>query len=369
MKKKKQTMCVATVVALLGITSLAADTVALTAARDTTIFSRNNQASNALGVLFTSTTNQGNIRRSLLAFDVAAVVPAGSTVTAAVLTLTLNEAAGDGMDLDHRLHRLRQEWGEGTSFSTSGNGAAATSGDATWSARLFPDTLWSATGGDFEATPSANAVVGDSSGPIAWGSTPLMIANVQQWLDFPDENHGWIVLGNENVPGTARKFVNREDADPAIRPTLTIVFTVPPPPEPATFIVTKEWLIVGAAAAEVAMEATLSVFCDNEIFGGFYNGSEYQYDKVLSGDGESFEVSVDTSTRSAVCRAEEIIAQSGVEVASDCGPRSIPAGGSSSCTITNTVFFEGIPTLDQVGMALLILIVSGIGMLYFKRFA
>jgi hypothetical protein len=117
---------------LLGSTSVMADIVTLTPSKDNTIFSQNDAASNALGILFTSTTGQGNIRRCLLAFDVAAQIPAGSTVTSASLTLTLSQASSGSGILDHRLHRLLQDWGEGSSSGNSGNGAPAMLGDVTY---------------------------------------------------------------------------------------------------------------------------------------------------------------------------------------------------------------------------------------------
>ena len=40
-----------------------------------------------------------------------------------------------------------------------------------------------------------------------------------------------------------------------------------------------------------------------------------------------------------------------------------------SCTFTNTVFFEGIPTLSQYGLALMALLMLGVGMVGFRRFA
>lgn len=449
------------VVTLLGSMTLAADMVTLAPTKDNTIFSANDDASNALGILFTSTTNQGNTRRALLAFDIAAHVPPGSTITGASLTLTLSEAAGDGMDLDHDLHRAVQEWGEGTSFGTSGNGAPATPGDATWGFRLYPDTPWSTPGGDFVPTASATAIVGDELGPITWGSTPGMVADAQAWLDSPEENHGWILLGEEIVRGTARKFVNRESSNEAEWPALTIEFS---PPEnanfqvtkvfsdgrddevevtlscntglpleqsatisgggdgvnfvvteiqgegarcevsevagpdgytpvlndgagcvwedvtvgqffceitnvanPASFTVTKEWIVAGAEIESILTQAAISVFCNNEIAGGFFNGSEYQFDEILSGQVDSLEVSVDTLTRPAECRAEEDLVQGGVERESDCGTRVIPAGGNSSCRITNTVLFEGIPTLSEIGLAMMALLLLGIGFLGMRR--
>jgi hypothetical protein len=80
-------------------------------------------------------------------------------------------------------------------------------------------------------------------------------------------------------------------------------------------------------------------------------------------------VMVETLTGPAECWAEEFIEQSGVESEDDCGPRSIPAGGSSECTFVNTVFFEGIPTLSQYGMALMALLMLGIGVLGLRRFS
>ena len=49
-----------------------------------------------------------------------------------------------------------------------------------------------------------------------------------------------------------------------------------------------------------------------------------------------------------------------------CSP--LAAGGSGSCTITNTVFFEGIPTLSQWGMALMALLMLGFGFIGLRRF-
>lgn len=139
--------------------------------------------------------------------------------------------------------------------------------------------------------------------------------------------------------------------------------------DPASFTVTKEWIVSGAVGVEVIEEASVTIYCNNEIAGGFYNGSEYQYNSLLSGDGDFVEVSVDTTTQSAQCRAVENVVQSGVESDDDCGQRTIPAGGASSCTITNTVFFEGIPTLGQFGKIFMILLLLGVGLVTYRRLA
>jgi len=137
--------------------------------------------------------------------------------------------------------------------------------------------------------------------------------------------------------------------------------------DPATFTVDKEWYIENSGGQEVNQEAYVTVYCNNEIDGGWWTGSSYAYGAWLSGD-DSLEVTVDTTTQSAQCSAVESIYETGVESDGDCGSRTIAAGGSSSCTFTNTVFFEGIPTLSQWGLAILALLTLGVGLIGFRRF-
>ncbi len=64
---------------------------------------------------------------------------------------------------------------------------------------------------------------------------------------------------------------------------------------------------------------------------------------------------------------------SAVEVTSDCGSEASPGmdigiGEGASCTITNTLFFEGIPTLNQYGLAIMALLMLGVGFVGFRRF-
>jgi hypothetical protein len=47
----------------------------------------------------------------------------------------------------------------------------------------------------------------------------------------------------------------------------------------------------------------------------------------------------------------------------------VSVGHGGSCTITNTLFFEGIPTLNHYGMALMALLMLGLGVLGLRRFA
>jgi hypothetical protein len=137
----------------------------------------------------------------------------------------------------------------------------------------------------------------------------------------------------------------------------------------ANFTVNKVWEISTGGNA-VLEEVVVTAFCDNPIAGGSFDSLNNRwYISDVLGDGDSLTATVDTTLSSANCWAEELIVDSGVESADDCGLRTIQAGGSSSCTFTNTVFFEGIPTLSQYGLAILVLLMLGVGMVGFRRFA
>lgn len=58
-----------------------------------------------------------------------------------------------------------------------------------------------------------------------------------------------------------------------------------------------------------------------------------------------------------------------VEVDNGCTNLTVSVGQGAACTVTNTVFFEGIPTLSQYSMAILALLMLGIGVIGFRRFA
>jgi hypothetical protein len=149
--------------------------------------------------------------------------------------------------------------------------------------------------------------------------------------------------------------------------------------EPGTFTVNKVWEVNDENGGDdVDRVAEITIICDAEIEGGYQHpqmpGSlpplydEWMLDGTIIGDG-SLVATVDTSMGPATCEAEETSEQSGVDSTDDCGPREIGAGETSECTITNTVFFEGIPSLNQYGLAIMALLMLGMGMVGFRRFA
>ncbi len=137
----------------------------------------------------------------------------------------------------------------------------------------------------------------------------------------------------------------------------------------ATFSVLKVWEIFNEGGEEVIQEAYVTIWCSSEIVGGNYDEFRDEwYTSGYLGDGDVLTAMVDTSQGPTTCYATESISQSGVESEDNCDSRAIPAGGSSSCTFVNTVFFEGIPTLSQYGLAILALLMLGVGLVGFRRF-
>lgn len=197
-------------------------TVVLTPSRDNTLFEEAlGERANGVGVhLFVGNTASDSRRRAVLAFDVAAQVPPGSRITRVTLTLHVSMTITGAQRM--ALHRVSANWGEGLSnagFSRDGIGAPSRPGDATWVYRFFPESLWSTKGGDFERTADAATVISGASG--TWENA-AMVARVQQWLDQPATNFGWIIIGNEDESTTTKRLDSREMQPAASRPTLTI---------------------------------------------------------------------------------------------------------------------------------------------------
>lgn len=220
-----------------------AATIVLNPSKDNSMYSESTN-SNALGNLYIGRTLQGGVRRALIQFDIAGSVPAGATINSVKLELNQTKLV-DASARTFELHVITTVWGEGTSFTTpgaGGQGAAATSGDATWTSAQFGANLWTTPGGDFVLAASGTTSVGTSSGFSAFNSQPGMVADVQSWLGAPSSNFGWLVkLTDETTGGTAREFSSR-NINPA--PKLTIDFT--PVPEPTSSLL---WFVTAGIVA------------------------------------------------------------------------------------------------------------------------
>lgn len=202
-------------------------TVVLAPTQDNTLYEDNTGAtSNGIGAFFfVGKTGGGAIRRGLVAFDVAAALPAGATVISTALQMQMSKTSGGAAAVG--LHSALADWGEGTSDASGneGSGIAASTGDATWLHTHFNTALWQTPGGDFVPTATASIVV-DGIGAYIWPSSPTMVAEVQGWLDTGANNFGWVIIGDESSNQTAKRFVARESGAAASRPQLTVVYSI-----------------------------------------------------------------------------------------------------------------------------------------------
>jgi len=152
-------------------------------------------------------------------------------------------------------------------------------------------------------------------------------------------------------------------------------------PAPVEVAVTKVWDVVSNTGGDsYSFDTEITIGCNAEILNSSWETGSWSYKQFFLTDGDytdgmaTVTVQVIPDYPSSECYAYESDVESAVEVTSDCGDgedtgMEVSVGMGDSCTITNTLFFEGIPTLNQYGMALLALLMLGIGMVGFRRFA
>jgi len=212
----------------------------ITSCADTTL-SENYPSNNLGGVAFANsgTTQNFTRKRALFKFDIAGALPRGALVQTASLTLEVIKQPSAGYAFaDFDLHRMLQDWGEGTEVSPTngispGSGSLAVAGEATWYYRFALTNSWSAPGAaagtDYVTTVSASQTiygVGDST--YTFGPGAAMAADVQSWLDHPQANFGWILVSEaEDTDFTARRFASRENTN-SNPPQLVIQYLIPP---------------------------------------------------------------------------------------------------------------------------------------------
>ena len=200
------------------------------AVQDNTLFeSATGSLSNGIGQhIFVGRDNGGNVKRGLVRFDLTeAALPVGAVITEAQLALHMSRTIVGSSSVS--LHRVARAWGEGSSNAAAneGRGASARAGDATWLHTRFNTERWARAGGDFSADASAVTGVG-GTGKYTWQTSPPMLEDLQDWLTNPDENFGWLLLGDEAFT-SAKRFDSREHPNQNNRPLLEIAYELPCP--------------------------------------------------------------------------------------------------------------------------------------------
>src|SRR5512140_2875953 len=98
-----------------GLASAA--TISIMPSKDNTLYEYDpaeGDHSNGAGLHFFAGENaMGELRRGVLAFDIAGTISAGSTITAVSLTMNMSMTPAGALTVE--LHKVLADWGEGTS--------------------------------------------------------------------------------------------------------------------------------------------------------------------------------------------------------------------------------------------------------------
>jgi hypothetical protein len=217
---------------------------------DTTITQKSSLKPNTLDVGTTGPSGGTKSSRSLIKFDIAGNIPSNATITSAALTLTVVDVPATPANSIFDMRAVLLNWSET---------------DATWTNRLIA-TPWSVLGGaigvDFSNKISQTNFFGNATGLSTFVSSSNLVADVQNWLQNPDANFGWVIISElQGTPFTQRTFASREDTANAA--TLLVQYTVPALPPTITVISTTNGIFKFSFNAETnrayAVQSTSSL--------------------------------------------------------------------------------------------------------------
>lgn len=193
-----------------------AGSVSLNPMADTTITQKSSPPPNTQLLVGTTGSSGGSASsRSLLKFDIAGNIPSNAIVTSVALTVTVAKVPPTPVNSLFDLRAVLFAWNES---------------DTTWTNRLAA-TPWSTPGGaggvDFSSNISQTNFFGSTTGLYTFVSNPNLVADVQNWLQNPGANFGWVAISeSQGVNFTERTINSREVLAGA--PTLLIQFAIPP---------------------------------------------------------------------------------------------------------------------------------------------
>jgi len=176
--------------------------------KDNSIFSEGPYSNGKGDYLFAGFTVHGPERRALIKFNLTSIAPNDSVISAE-LTLYMSKTIADNRTV--YLHRILNEWGEGSSDALyeEGAGADATPGSATWDDAFFDSIAWETAGGDYVTDASDSTDVGQV-GSYTWNGNGLVI-DLNDWLEDSTLNHGWL-LRTASSTVSAKRFNSRENS-------------------------------------------------------------------------------------------------------------------------------------------------------------
>lgn len=180
--------------------------VSLTVSQDVLINSQNVQED--LDFLAFGTSGEEQKNRSLIKFDLENL-PYGK-LKHATLSLTMaNE--GNGVI---SLHKVTENW-KGSFYDDTNY--------ANWQSTGIENVNWNENGGDFLSIPSGRAVFNDNETLDIFG--PRMKLDIQDWIENPSTNNGWLILGSENTIDSKTQFYSGKNLTQG--PILTLIYELP----------------------------------------------------------------------------------------------------------------------------------------------
>lgn len=220
-------LAVTAITACVG-TASAQSTLNLVSSKDATLYENPSSANGAGVKMFIGRvggTGNFEIRRSLVKWDIAGSIPAGSRILSVKLDMWVDLSSAF-LSQSTSAHRVLQDWSEGN-VAPPGNGGAganAQNGSVTWLCTNYPSQFWTTPGGDFNPTASFTFDM-PGIGAILTDPVPGLVADVQDMLDNPANNHGWLFKTPEVLTSNARALNTREAA--ALNPQLQITYLTP----------------------------------------------------------------------------------------------------------------------------------------------
>lgn len=133
--------------------------------------------------------------------------------------------------------------------------------------------------------------------------------------------------------------------------------------QPVEMTISKEWLYEGQVNLDVEPEASISLDCGATALD---TSSSWSYN--LYGNDSVTQAIYPRWQGDTVCTVTENLYLSGID-SSGCEDEYAftPGSADQDCTITNTVYYEGIPTLSEWGLALMALLMLGVGTVSYRR--
>jgi hypothetical protein len=136
----------------------------------------------------------------------------------------------------------------------------------------------------------------------------------------------------------------------------------------------KVWVVPDEGTG-IPLLADITIWCDSEIVGGTFDQASGHYYRAFTGitSDQQLTAMVVPKQPATSCWAIESGQHSAIAVINECGDSlqtaqlSLTAGAGDACTITNSLFFEGIPVMSRHGLAVLALLMLGIGLVTTRR--